>query len=850
MGLVRTLGARWDAINSAHLATLAEAVGRHGGIVVRTEGDAMFATFAEAGAAAAAAAEAQRALQADDLGVPGGLRVRMGLHSGEAHRAGDDYGGFDVNRAARIAAVAHGGQIVVSGTTAELIADQVPAGTRLDDLGRHSLRDVPRPEHLRQLTVAGLPSEFPPLRTGGPMSGDLPDRLTTFVGRDAELEIIADLTSTTRLVTLTGPGGIGKSSLAIEVARRVAPSYPDGAWFVPLAEVTNPAEVPAAIAHGVGLFDGPERAAADALLSYIADRSMVIVLDNLEQILDAADHVLAVVRASPLSRVIVTSRAPLHVAGEQEVPVKPLGGDARQLFIDRARAVRPGWQPGADGPIVAEICELLDALPLGIELAAARIAMLPPTAIRDRLAGRLPLPGPGVRDAPGRQRTLDAAVGWSHDLLDPRRQRLLRELAVFDGGFDIEQVDVLSAVEGGPSDRLDDLLELADRSLIEAVDEPTGRVRFRMLRTIQTFALERLAAGGDVETVRRRHAEAMIALMDGLLASLNTSRHGAILDRLEPEIPNLRAAQRWAIDAGETELALRLAARLWRYWHAFGLAVEGRRLTEAALAMPGVEDFPGPRAWAASAAGSLAYWQAETAAAHERYDQQLAWATAAGDEEGVADAYFNLGHVLFIERDDETLQAGYMEQVSARFRDLGDERGVARAELGRGFLAIGKGRVEEAGRLLAAQIETFERLDDRQYHAMAVTSLGWVSFSQGDLATATRHAIDGLLESYEMRDVGTTTISLHVGVLVAVMLGRFEDAAAIAGAFEALCERYGVRPPAALTQFIERDDPFQATRDALSAEAYAAAFEEGRRLSLDQAVARVVELMDSAGSAV
>src|SRR6478672_1758882 len=470
---VRALGGAWDEVNARHIELIRRSIASGGGTIVRTEGDAVLAVFPEAVAAISAAADAQRALTGETWPGDDPIRVRMGLHSGEAHLAGDDYGGFDVNRAARIAAAGHGGQVVVSETTAALIADQLPAGARLDDLGSHRLRDLPRHEHLWQLTVADLPASFPPLRTSGSIVGNLPDRLTSFIGRDATLEAIATMARDARLITLTGPGGIGKTSLAIEVARAIASDHPDGAWFAPLAEVTDPDEVAATVAHAVGLFDGPERSAAAALLPYRAGRAMVGVLDNLEQLVVAADKVANMVRSSPASRFLVTSRAPLHLAGEHEVPVKPLDENAVRLFTDRARAVRPGWDPGAERPVVEEICALLDDLPLGIELAAARIALLPLPVIRDRLAAHLPLPGPGTRDAPTRQRTLDGAVAWSHDLLEPDLQTLLHDLTVFDGGFDAEQVAAVSPSNGG--DRLDELVELADRSLIAAVPDSGGR---------------------------------------------------------------------------------------------------------------------------------------------------------------------------------------------------------------------------------------------------------------------------------------------------------------------------------------------------------------------------------------
>ena len=493
MALARALGARWDDLNRRHLELIGRAVAAHGGVTIRTEGDALFAAFPEAIAAVEAAAEAQRAVATEAWPDDATIRVRIGLHTGEAHRSGDDYGGFDVNRAARVAAVGHGGQVVLSETTATLVADALPEGTSLRDLGRHVLKDVPRAERLSQLDIAGLPNDFPPLRSSAERLGNLPDRLTSFVGRDQELADLVELAQDARLVTLTGPGGIGKTSLAIEAARLLEPRFRDGAWFVSLAALDSPDQVRAAIAHGIGIFDGPERSAASAVLSFIADRAMILVLDNMEHILAAADEVAAVVHASPASRIIVTSRAPLRIAGEHEVAVASLVDDGPRSFTDRARAVQPAGSAAGDAEVVAEICHLLDDLPLGIELAAARVAALPPTVIRDRLAARLPLPGSGPRDAPARQRTLDGAVAWSHDLLPPDRQEMLHRLGVFEGGFDLEQVDAVVGPSKTGGDHLDALLELADQSLIVAAPTRAARARFRMLRTIQSFALDRLA---------------------------------------------------------------------------------------------------------------------------------------------------------------------------------------------------------------------------------------------------------------------------------------------------------------------------------------------------------------------
>jgi predicted ATPase/class 3 adenylate cyclase len=857
MALARGLGARWDDLNRRHLELIGRAVAAHGGVTIRTEGDALFAAFPEAIAAVEAAAEAQRAIATEPWPADATIRVRIGLHTGEAHRSGDDYGGFDVNRAARVAAVGHGGQVVLSETAAALVADALPQGTSLRDLGRHVLKDVPRAERLSQLEISGLPNDFPPLRSSAERTGNLPDRLTSFVGRDKELADLVELSQDARLVTLTGPGGIGKTSLAIEAARLLEPRFRDGAWFVSLAALDGPDEVRAAIAHGIGIFDGPERSAASAVLSFIADRAIVLVLDNMEHILAAADEVAAVVHASPASRVIVTSRAPLRITGEHEVAVASLVDEGPVLFTDRARAVHASWDAAGDADVVAEICHLLDDLPLGIELAAARVSVLSPMVIRDRLAARLPLPGAGLRDAPARQRTLDGAVAWSHDLLPPDRQEMLHRLGVFEGGFDLDQVDAVAGQSKTGGDHLDTLLELADQSLIVAAPSRAARTRFRMLRTIQSFALDRLAADGIEADVRRRHAQTYLDLATQVSHRLNTSRHSEWLDRMAPEQANLRGAVRWSIDAGEGVLALRLAAALWRFWQAFGQVADGRRLAEEALAMPQAPTSGSDRAWATGAAGSLAYWQADSATARRHYQTQIDLAEAAGDEACIADAYFNYGHVAFSPDADGRVQLAYIDASEERYRKLGDERGAARAAWGRGILALSRGQgmlaidsgaMEEALDHLSKSLADFERLDDRQYHSMTEASLAWACFAGGNVATATRLAVEALVESQSLRDLGTTTISLHIGVLLGALTGRFEEAAEINGAFDALCERYGVRPPASLALFVGGLDPFELTRQNLDPKAWAEAYARGRRLTLDEAVAKIVALGDEANA--
>jgi predicted ATPase/class 3 adenylate cyclase len=866
MRLALALGSGWDAINGAHLGLLRAAVERHGGVCVRTEGDAMFAAFQEAGAGVRAAIEGQHAIrgQAWPSGVD--VRVRMGVHTGEAHLAGDDYGGFEVNRAARIAAVGHGGQVVVSATTGTLVGSTLPPGVRLRDLGRHALKDIPAPEQLFQLDVPGLPGAFPPLRLVHSADGNLPDRLTTFVGRAAELAELEVLLDGHRLITLTGPGGIGKTSLAIELARSRAPTLRDGAWLVPLDGVTDPGTVTSVIARTLGLFDGVDRPAADALPTFLAGRSMLLLLDNFEHLLEAAGAVATLVRLAPGSRLVVTSRAPLHLSGEQEYPVRPLatGGGAADapgtdldastsLFVDRARAVRPDWEPGPDLPVVVEICALLDGLPLGIELAAARLSLLPPAAIRDRLAARLPLPGSGPRDGPARQRTLEGAIDWSYDLLTPDERSTLHALAVFEGGFDVAQAELVIEDVGAPSgDALDRLLALGEHSLIARDQTPIGDagrlagsgIRFDMLRTVQGYALRHLVADGREAEVRRRHAQAYLELAETAARHLFTAGQPAWIDRLTLDQPNQRAALRWTIDSGETELALRLVAASWRFWQVVGQLAEGSTWAEAALSMPGA-DAPTPgRLGALAAAGGIAYWRSERDLALQRYREQLALAEQLSDAPATADAWFNLAHVTYVAGAvAEATRAN--EEARRRFVELGDERGVNRADLATTTMLMDTAGPEAMLKPLWAILERAVAFDDPAYVVISGGSLAWAHFMLGEFNVAARWGLQSMLASYGMRDVAGSTIALPIAAIFAIEFGLTEEAAFIMGAFEGLCERYGVRPPLGLEQMIRRTDPGDRLKALLEPEALAGALDRGRRMTIDEAMDLVVRIGDA-----
>jgi predicted ATPase/class 3 adenylate cyclase len=860
MRLARSQGSAWDDLNAMQLAIVRRAVGGHGGVVVRTEGDAVFAVFPEAGSAAIAAIGLQRAMLDHAWPADAPVSVRVGLHSGEAHLAGDDYGGFDVNRAARIAAVGHGGQIVLSDPTRALIEADLPEGVSVRDLGRHALKDVPNPERLFQLVAPGLRTDFPPIRTGSTAAGNLPPRLTSFVARDAELATIADLLATTRLVTITGPGGMGKSSLATEAARAAADGCPDGAWWVALDGVADPDLVPAAIARVLGVYDGPSSPVIERLERYLADRRALLVLDNFEHLLPAAPLVGDLLRAAPELRVIATSRAPLHVTGEQEFPLGPLAGAggkvesampasrsaAAGLFVDRARSVDPAWDPGADEPVVEEICGLVDGLPLGIELAAARVSMLPPAMIRDRLAAQLPLPGSGPRDVPARQRTLDGTIAWSYDLLPHSRRRLLRELTVFEGGFDLEQAGPVATLDPG-DDLMDAVYELVDQSLvvrsaIAGGHGALGSVRFRLLETIRSYALRQLRDHGDEADVRHRHALAMLELAETAAQYMPSNDQVRWLDRLALDHANLGAALRFAIHSGEVDVAQRLSWSTWRYWQLGGHLNEGRELADAVVDIPRADEPSPGRMWSLAAAGGLAYWQAETARADELYVAQLETSLQIGDRAGEADANYNLAATRSIAGD---MEAGLRLISRARelYAELGDTVGHDRTDWSLANLMVLSGETEEGLRLIFEALQRYEENGDAMYEALAAGSIAFFHQRMGNIPEAIRYGIGSIQLTYALRDVATATITLADGAILLVEVGLPEEAAVLLGAYHALCDVHGVQPPAGIGRLISWSGVEERTIAALSEETYADATRRGAAMSLDEAIAYAVETL-------
>jgi predicted ATPase/class 3 adenylate cyclase len=783
---------------SDHRRVVREAFSAHGGVEVDTQGDAFFVAFPTAPGALAAAGAAR-----DALG-DGPVRVRMGLHTGTPLRTAEGYVGPDVHRAARIAAAGHGGQVLISSTTAALIGH---GGLR--DLGEHRLKDLLAPERIYQLGHA----DFPPLRSL--YRTNLPVPISPFLGRERELAQVVDLLARDgiRLVTLTGPGGTGKTRLSMQAAADVAERFPDGVWWVPLAPLRDPRLVTETAGRIVGSKNG--------LAEHIGDRSMLLVLDNFEQVVEAAVDMAALLTACPRLQLLATSREPLHIGGEREFPVPPLAPDEGvALFLARAQAV--GVEVAAD-ETVAEICRHLDDLPLAIELAAARVKAFSPAQILERLGQRLALLTGGARDLPERQRTLRGAIEWSHDLLTSEEQVGFRRFAVFRAGCNLDAAGEVTGAD------LDTLHSLVDKSLLRNLEG-----RFRMLETIRQYAAERLEAAGETEAVQRRHADYFVALAEAAYPHLKGDPK-AWLDELEAEHDNLRATLDRLAAAGETQLTLQLAGALWKFWYQRGQIPEGRRRLEGALAADASPTAA--RARALNGAGGMTAEYGDVASAKRFDEEALALHRALGDAWGVANSLFLLGRLAGIEHDWSTSRQ-FLEQSVEAFRQLGDDHYVLLTTDVLAWTLEELGDREKAHAIDKGNLQRARATGNKRIEVLVLRRLALWAQREGHIGEAlalveAAHRLN--LEIGQPPEI-VVDLSRFAGVLAAA--DRPEAAARLLARSHALGEELGVS-----RQYeIERDEEtLSIVRARLDDDALAQAMEAGRALTVDEAVALAME---------
>ena len=854
-----------------HRTIVDAAAGEQGGVTFGSEGDAVFVAFASAAGAIRAAVAAQRALAANAW-RGGDVRVRMGIHTGEVLVVAGDYVGIEVHRAARVAAAAHGGQIIVTDATRTL-AGESEGAISLRDAGEHRLKDFARAERLYQVVADGLETAFPPLKTLDLTPNNLPPQLTTFVGR-AEVDNAVSLLERTRLLTLTGPGGTGKTRLSLALAGDCIERFPDGTWFVPLAPVTDPELVASAIAASIGLL-APQRPPIERVKEHLRERTALLVLDNFEQIVSGAPIVADLLRSAPRLTVIVSSRAPLRISGEQEFPVPPLSlppagttdvetllaAEAVRLFVERAMAVRPDFMlTPENGPHVAEVVRRLDGLPLAIELAAARIRLLSPAAMAQRLGDRLGLLASGGRDLPERQRTLRGAIDWSHDLLDAPDRALFARLGVFAGGGPIETAESVCGIAGdeAPLDVFGGLERLAEQSLLRIGDDLHGDTRFEMLETIREYALEKLGERGEATALQDRHAAAFLAFVvetgpAGLDTAAAGAAHARLLDRFEDEHDNLRTALEHLTGSGDTDGAASLAFAIWRFWHQRGHISEGRTRVDRVLAMPQWTGQPTvARLRALEAAGGLAYWGGDLFAAGVHYAAALEVARGLGDEAELANADYNLFFArrpatnaeqwIDVLRDDDT---ALLDEALAIWTRLGDDEGMGKAHWGLSEWNGYRGNYVAAQEHATRALEIFERIGNPFWVSWSRFTRAFGRVLAHDVEGAARDLAPALREFWAGRDVSGVALVMSGLAVLLLITGREAEGYEVGGAARRLIAETGLHL-ATLWPASEIPTVDPETAD----EALRAAFERGRSLTREEAVERSLAVLDglAAGS--
>ena len=859
-----------------HRVLLRAAFAAHDGHEQGTEGDSFFVIFRRASDAVAAAADGQRALAVepwpDDLTV----HVRMGLHTGELESSADGVIGYAINRTARIAGVAHGGQVLLSDTTRSLMAGELPPGVTVRELGEHRLKDLRAPERLSQLVIDSLPADFPPLRSIDARPNNLPTQLTTFVGREHELDEAVSLLARTRLLSFTGPGGTGKTRLSLLVAASAAESFPDGVWFVPLDAIRDPALVAPTIARTLGVADSPTRTAMEGLVEAVGARRMLLVLDNFEQVVAAAPVIADLLRRCPNVTCLVTTRIALHVSGEQEYPVPGLPAppdtsrlsevdrlnlpralrefdlatlnqyEAVRLFIARAGAVKPGFSvTNANAPAVAGITGRLHGMPLAIELAAARVKVLTPDQILARLEHHLAVLTSGSRDVPERQQTLRGAIAWSYDLLDAGSRRFLDRLSVFRGGFTLDLADAV----GGPpeeigGDVLDRLTELVDQSLIRLDDNTDDSIepRFVMLETIREYAAEMLAGGGQGTQIQGRHATAFLDLAQRAAPNLTGSDQRSWLDRLERDHDNLRAALEWAIEY-DPAVAGRMAFALWRFWQQRGYLNEARGRFDSMASM-GWDLDPVDQARFAEAFGGVAYWQLDRPAAVRWYDEALAIWRERGDQAEIANALYNRGYA---DMAPDTLDAGRAMLLEALdlYRALGDQGGEGNILWGLGSFSFFATDAATAEGWFRRSLDLHRAAGDRTMEAWSLHMIALAEIGQGHFGEARGIARHALQHFHEAGDTSGVTLVIDDLALIAVDDQDLVRAGRLWGAARHLQETTGT----ALAGVVEQSfDLFGVPTPpmVMAADDLARTSAEGAAMGLDEVVAYALEVEEAA----
>jgi predicted ATPase/class 3 adenylate cyclase len=830
-----------SAALSRHDSILRDVIERNSGYVFKTIGDAFCSAFFSAENAVSAAVEAQRALDGEDWPEEvGDIRVRMALHTGVVEERGGDYYGQPVNRVARLLSAGHGGQVLVSERTNSLVGDSLPEQVRAIDLGERRLKDLTSPEHIFQLVITGLPAEFPPLDTLEGAPNNLPLQPTPFIGRAKEVAELEEVLARNevRLLTLTGPGGIGKTRLALQVAADMLDQFPNGAFFVSLAPIDDPALVSNTVAEALGVRESGGQTLLASLKGYLQDKRILLVLDNYEHLLEAAPVAWELLRAAPHLKLLVTSRAPLRVSAEYEHHVPPLAvpstayqlagrrpgsrkGHAADdfsnlnafpaiaLFVSRAKAANLTFELNEqNASAIAEICVRLDGIPLAIELAAARIKILTPDALLARLGNRLKLLTGGARDLPARQQTLNSTIEWSHDLLNAEEKTLFRRTSIFRGGFSLEALEsvcgevtgygyrVLDSEDGSekarpapgdsyPLDVLDGAESLVDKSLMYRKEEDAGfllgkgEMRFGMLDTIHEYAQARLEESSEAKEIARQHAGYFLQLAERAEPELMGPRQAEWLARMEHEHDNVRAALKWLHSSAEWEMEGRMAGLMTRFWQRRGYLGEGHRWLTAALEKK-ADLSPAVRAKALHGLGVMSYEQGDQGEAESCFSEALALRRELGDRTGMMASTNNLANVALY-RDDYERAAEFYAEALALSREMNETWAIAFTLGNMGWIGMNQGDYERAASFYEEGLALRRASGDRWGTANSLDNLAWARTYQRNHEEASRLAEESMELFQEMGDKDGISDLLDIQGRAALGRGEYKQAKSLFG---------------------------------------------------------------------
>ncbi len=887
-----------------HHEILQNAITGHHGHVFQIIGDAFHAAFGTALDGLNAALEAQRTLYHEPWGALGPVRVRMALHTDHANVALGKYETGDyaateylsLARTARLLSAGYGGQILVSATTAELLRERLPAQVGLRDLGTHRVKDFQR-QQIFQATAPDLPSDFPPLKTLDSLPNNLPLQLSSFIGREKEIQALKARLQQVRLLTLTGPGGAGKTRLSLQVAADCVDQFAQGVWFVELAPLADPHLVPQIVATTLGLHEQSGRTILDVLKDDLRDKSLLLVLDNCEHLIDACAQIAdTLLRSAPRLKILATSREPLGITGETTYAVPSLSFptlsalpgqldeneldaltqfEAVRLFVDRARAVQPTFTiTPTNAAALVEICQRLDGIPLALELAAARVKGMTVEQIAQHLDDRFRLLTSGSRTVLPRHQTLQAAVEWGYDLLSESERILLQRLSVFAGGWTLEAAEQICAADRIEQfDVLDLLMRLVDKSFVVA-EQQERAARYRFLDTIRLFARDKFLASGNepVTRVRNHHLNYFLAFvqeMDQTVRGADQERALAALDR---ELDNLRAALAWAAESSNVEAELELASGLWRYWRVRSYFSEGRHWLEDALSRS-EHASPSARARALLRAGSLANYQADYTHAQGLLESSLALHRELNDARGIAYSLNLLSHGKMMTGDLADAQAS-LEESLAIFRELGDTRGMGYSLFFLGTMMQGTGDLAAARPLLEESLARLKEAGDKWWQGNALIQLGWginrqgehdralqlfnealeisnqfgdtrgtarallyiaeAKCSQGDYDAAQVKYREALKRSHEIGDKWWVTVCLEGLAYIAAQQNDARRVAQLLGAAEHLHEVLGAPIQAVYRESQEWSANW--AQEQLSAQDFSNAWNKGRAMTYEEAI--------------